>query len=420
MNLVVLGTQWGDEGKGKIVDLLARDFDAVVRFQGGNNAGHTVKLGDRTYKFHLVPSGILHPGKMCVLGNGMVIDPVVLLEEFGFLTKNGHSLDNLYISDRAHVIMPYHKRLDEFSEKGPAAVGTTGRGIGPCYSDKVARLGIRFADLLNHAVFEKRLHQILPVKQRLLEYLGDKDRLSAAELLKTYGEYGEKLRRHVADTALLLNDWMKEGKSLLLEGAQGTFLGIDHGTYPYVTSSSTIAGNACCGAGISPRKIDKIIGVVKAYTTRVGMGWFPTEIPDATGELLRRQGQEYGTTTGRPRRCGWLDLALLRRAVMLNGIDEIALTKLDVLGNISPIKIGVGYLYKNSRLPSLPADLEVLEHIEPVYEEISGWTEDISSCRSFTELPRSCQKYVQHIEEWLQIPVKLISVGPERNQTLVR
>lgn len=422
MNTVVVGTQWGDEGKGKIVDLLAQDYNAVVRFQGGNNAGHTVVLGSHTYKFHLIPSGILHRDKYCVLGNGMVIDPVVLMEELSKLRKDEISLQNLYISDRAHVIMPYHKHMDALGEKQSVKIGTTGRGIGPCYSDKVARLGIRMVDLLNRTVLEQRLSHIVAQKEKIFESLGDPMPLSVQELLDVYSHYGEQLRNHITDTALLIHRWIKEGKSILLEGAQGTFLGIDHGTYPFVTASNTVSGNACCGSGISPREINKVIGVVKAYTTRVGMGYFPTEVFGETENFLRKQGNEYGTTTGRPRRCGWLDLALIKRSVMLNGIDEIALTKLDVLSNISPLKIGVGYndplCLSSTTSFSLPADLSMIENVKPLYEELPGWTEDISKCRSFSELPGACQRYIRKIEEMAEVPVRIISVGAERNQTL--
>jgi adenylosuccinate synthase len=421
-NLVIIGTQWGDEGKGKIVDFLARDCAMVVRFQGGNNAGHTVVLGDQTYKLHLIPSGILYADKMCVLGNGMVIDPAVLLDEIKDLKSKGHFLRNLHISERAHVIMPYHKYFDELEEemKGADKIGTTMRGIGPCYSDKVARMGIRMSELLNANIFMKRLQQIVPFKQKILNAFGKKRELVIAEIAAAYGQHAEQLRHYVCDTTTLLNRFVGEGKKILFEGAQGTLLGIDHGTYPFVTGSETTAGNASCGSGVAPCHIGKVVGVVKAYSTRVGSGYFVSELNNALGEQLRKQGHEYGTTTGRPRRCGWLDIVALKYAVMVNGLSELAVTKLDVLRNIDPLQICVGYTYRDKAVDHLPADMEMLQEIQPVYQNFPGWHEDISNCRAFAELPLTCQSYIQTMEKLLGLPVRIISVGAERNQTIVR
>lgn len=422
VNIVIIGTQWGDEGKGKIVDFLAQDCAAVVRFQGGNNAGHTVVLKDQTYKLHLIPSGILYADKTCVLGNGMVIDPSVLLDEMKDLRSKGHALTNLYISERAHVIMPYHKYFDSLEEemKGDDKIGTTMRGIGPCYSDKVSRLGIRMVDLLNPNIFGKRLQQIVPVKQKILKAFGKNVEMSASEVQTTYGHYADLLRPHVCDTTALIHRFVAEGKKILFEGAQGTLLGIDHGTYPFVTGSETTSGNACCGSGVDPNHVGKVIGVVKAYCSRVGSGYFPSEQNNAIGDQIRKQGHEYGTTTGRPRRCGWLDIAALKYAAMVNGLQELAVTKLDVLRDIDPIQICVGYTYRGRPLENFPADLEMLQEIQPVYQNFTGWREDISNCRSFAELPASCQRYIQTMEKLLGLPVRIISVGAERNQTIVR
>lgn len=422
MNKVIIGTQWGDEGKGKIVDFLARDADVVVRFQGGDNAGHTVVLEDKTYKLHLIPSGILYPDKICVLGNGMVIDPANLLLEMSNLQKTGCSVRNLYVSERAHVIMPYHKQWDTLEEKmkGENKIGTTMRGIGPCYTDKIARIGIRMSDLLEPSVLEKRLCQILPLKEKIWAAFGEKLPVTINDLLTTYTDYGNQLRPHITDTTMLLYHSILENKNILLEGAQGTFLGIDHGTYPFVTGSETTSGNACCGSGMPLTKIHKVVGVVKAYCSRVGSGPFPSELLDELGQKIREQGHEYGTTTGRARRCGWLDLVMVKYAIILNGIGELALTKLDVLTGINPLQICVGYRYQGQRIDTYPASLEVLQKLEPVYEELPGWQENIANIRKFEELPVNCQKYVQKIEEFLNVPARIIAVGAERNQTIIR
>ena len=421
MSLVIVGAQWGDEGKGKIVDLLAESFDVIIRFQGGNNAGHTVVVGDKTYKLHLIPSGIISTDKVCIMGNGMVIDPKCLLEEMANLEQRGCDLSNLYISQRAHVIMPYHKIFDKIEESFKTdKIGTTMRGIGPCYSDKVARIGFRIVDLLDHSLLKRRLEQILPIKEKIALAFGEKLELDAEEIAEEYTKYGEKLRSHIRETCILIQKLRKQGKKILLEGAQGTLLSIDHGTYPFVTSSNTDAGYACCGAGIGPRNIDNTLAVVKAYTSRVGEGPFPTELEDEMGELLRKQGREYGTTTGRPRRCGWLDLGILKYSFVINGIDEIALTKIDVLQNVNPIKICVGYQHGGEKLDTFPADSKRVKEITPIYEEMEGWQEDITGCRKFEDLPANCRKYIETIERILERPIRIISVGPGRNQTIFR
>lgn len=420
MNTVIIGCQWGDEGKGKIVDLLALKNDVVVRFQGGNNAGHTVVVKDKTYKLHLIPSGILYPGKVCILGNGVVIAPDALLQEMESLVQAGHSMDSLYISERAHVIMPYHRAMDALEEKikGDSKIGTTGRGIGPSYSDKVARCGIRMVDLLEADTLRKKLRSVFLSKEKIFQAWQEAWPFSLDDLVEKYTSYGKQLQSHIVDTSLLLEKLLKQKKTALFEGAQGTFLDIDYGSYPFVTSSNTLAGNACSGSGIGPTQIHKVLGVAKAYTTRVGEGVFPAELKNAIGDTLRSQGKEFGTTTGRPRRCGWLDLVMLKTAIRLNGINELCITKLDVLKGLSSIQICSGYSYKGSRLESIPASDEVYHKIEPIYETVNGWNEDISSCISFSDLPKNCQEYIKKIEKFLEIPVTLVSVGPERNQTI--
>ncbi len=422
MNTVIIGAQWGDEGKGKIVDLLALKNDIVVRFQGGNNAGHTVVVHDKTYKLHLIPSGILYPGKICILGNGVVIAPDALLQEMEEISKSGHSMDRLYISERANVIMPYHKAMDALEEKikGDSKIGTTGRGIGPSYSDKVARCGIRIVDLLDGNILRKKLSSIFKAKEKIFQAWDEKWPFSLDTMVEQYMAYGKLLSPHITDTSLLLWKFIKSGKSVLFEGAQGTFLDIDYGSYPFVTSSNTIAGNACAGSGVGPTQIHKVLGVAKAYTTRVGEGVFPTELKDSLGDKLRGLGKEFGTTTGRPRRCGWLDLAMLKTAARLNGIHEFCLTKLDVLSGLSSLKVCTGYKYEGKELEGIPASDEIYQKIEPVYEVFPGWNEDISACHTFSELPAPCQEYVKKIEEFLEVPISLVSVGPERNQTIAR
>ena len=419
MNTVVIGAQWGDEGKGKIVDILAQESDVIVRFQGGNNAGHTLVVGNETYKLHLVPSGILYPNKICVLGNGMVIDPLSLLEEMEELEEKGHSVQRLFISEKAHVIMPYHKAMDGLEEKikGGKKIGTTLRGIGPCYTDKVARIGVRIGDLLYADFLREKLCDILPIKEKFFEAFGERFEFRVDELVEMYCVYGERLRPHITDSTLLLDEAMSRKKKILFEGAQGTFLSVDHGSYPFVTSSNTEAANACCGSGIGPRKIDRVLGVAKAYTTRVGSGDFVTELEDEVGERLRSQGHEYGTTTGRPRRCGWLDLVMLKTAVSLNSIDQLAITKLDVLRGIDPLRICVAYELEGQILQHVPGHPSLLKKVKPIYEEMQGWEEDISEGPPHN-LPPACWAYLKRIESFLSVPISIVSVGPERTQTL--
>ncbi|MDN5293407.1 MAG: adenylosuccinate synthase [Eubacteriales bacterium] len=420
--VVLIGAQWGDEGKGKITDFLARQADIVVRYQGGNNAGHTVVVGEEEYRLHLIPSGILYPEKMCLIGNGVVIDPAVLVAELEYLQKKGIATDNLRISPRAHLIMPYHKKLDEVQEekKGQNKIGTTRRGIGPAYMDKAARTGIRVVDLLDRDEFARKLENNLEDVNFLLKRVYEVDGFDFEEVFNEYMRYAEILRPYVADTSVILHEALEAEKKILFEGAQGTLLDLDHGTYPYVTSSHPTAGAACIGAGIGPTEIDKAVGVIKAYTTRVGEGPFPTELKDEIGQHLREMGREYGTTTGRPRRCGWFDGVAARYAARINGLDSFALTKLDVLTGVETIKICVGYRFQGEVLREFPASLKVLTQCEPIYEELPGWAEDISGARDFSDLPQAAQNYVRRIEEITGTRVSLIGVGTRRSQTIVR
>ncbi len=422
-NVIIVGAQWGDEGKGKIVDLLSEQADFIVRFQGGNNAGHTLVVNGEKHIFHLIPSGILHKGKKCMIGNGVVLDPRVLLEEMDQLAQAGLGVtpDNLLISLYTHVIMPYHRALDLAREKkkGKTAIGTTGRGIGPCYEDKVGRTGIRVHDLFDPAAFSDKLARNLEEKNFILKnFLGDKP-LDAAPILDEYLAYGEKLRPFAGNVSVQLQQADGAGRNVLFEGAQGTLLDVDHGTYPYVTSSNTVAGNACCGAGIGPTRIDSVIGVVKAYTTRVGGGPFPSELLDETGELMRSVGGEFGATTGRPRRCGWLDMVALKSSIRLNGLCGLAVTKLDVLTAIPLLKIAVSYKCRGRTLDLLPAELDELENCEPVFEEFPGWNEDISKVRAWSELPQNARNYLRAIEQMSGVPVHIVSVAPSREATIV-
>lgn len=419
--VVLVGAQWGDEGKGKITDYLAEQADMVVRYQGGSNAGHTVKVGQEEFKLHLVPSGILYPGKTCIIGNGVVVDPQVLLRELEGLQKRGIDTSGLRLSSRAHVILPYHTGLDEVEEerRGSGRLGTTKRGIGPAYVDKAARIGIRVCDLLDPEEFREKLAYNLKEKNEIFTKVYGRPGYSLEDILEEYTVYAEKLRPLVADTGRLINQALKEGKRVLFEGAQGTLLDLDQGTYPYVTSSYPVAGGACVGAGVGPTAIDSVIGVVKAYTTRVGEGPFPSEAKDAAGDYLRQRGMEFGTTTGRPRRCGWLDVVILRHAVEVNGLTGIALTKLDVLTGLDTLHICTGYRYRGEMLHDFPANLKVLQECEPVYEELPGWQEDISGARSLRDLPDNCRAYINRLEELLDVPVKMIAVGPRRDQTIV-
>jgi adenylosuccinate synthase len=419
--LVIVGTQWGDEGKGKITDYLAEKADVVVRYQGGNNAGHTVEKEGIQYKLHLIPSGILYSEKICIIGNGVVIDPASLIEEIDNLQKQGISVDNLKISDRAHIVFPYHIKQDELEEisKGKNDLGTTKRGIGPCYMDKSERIGIRVCDLLKPKVFEEKLRRNVEKKNKLFKELYGAEGFDFEEMYRKYLEYAEKIKPFVTDTTVLLYDLIKGGKKVLFEGAQGTLLDLDLGTYPYVTASHPIAGGVTVGAGIGPTMIDEVIGVVKAYTTRVGKGPFPTELFDENGEFLREKGHEYGTTTGRARRCGWLDAVILKYSVRVSGMTHFALTKLDTLTGLKKIKICTGYKFNGRIITDFPASLEDLAQCEPVYEEFDGWEEDIQGAKTFDDLPYNAQKYIRRIEELIGIKAAIISVGPERNQTIV-
>jgi len=422
-NVIIVGTQWGDEGKGKIVDLLAEQADFIVRFQGGNNAGHTLVVKGRKHIFHLIPSGILHRDKKCVIGNGVVLDPGVLIDEMDRLEAAGMRVtpDNLLISLYTHLIMPYHRALDLAREKrkGSSAIGTTGRGIGPCYEDKAGRGGIRVHDLLHPVVFSEKVTRNLEEKNFVLEnFFGEKS-LDPAQIIDEYLAYGERLAPFAGNVSQVLQEADARGLNILFEGAQGTHLDVDHGTYPYVTSSNTVAGNACCGAGIGPTRIDSVLGVVKAYTTRVGGGPFPSELLDPIGEHLRKVGGEFGATTGRPRRCGWLDMVVVNSAVRLNGLCGLAVTKLDVLSGIQAPKVGVSYNCRGKRLDLVPAELDALDACEPVFEEFGGWDEDLGKIRTWAALPQNTKKYLKAIEEIAGVPVTIISVGPSREATIV-
>ncbi len=422
--VVVVGTQWGDEGKGKIVDLLTAQADVITRFQGGNNAGHTIIVQGEKFILHIIPSGIFHPEKTCLIGNGVVLDPEILLEkEIDGLKARGIEVKpgRLYISERTHLIMPYHKAIDHGREakKGKTKIGTTGRGIGPCYEDKVARRGIKVGDLLDADLFAAKLQETLEEKNFYLkEYLGQKP-LDYQEIYDRYLAFGERLAPFVTNVSVVLEEARRRGASILFEGAQGTQLDIDHGTYPYVTSSNTVAGNACCGAGLGPTAIDYVLGICKAYTTRVGGGPFPTELHDELGDHLRERGGEYGSTTGRPRRCGWLDGVVLKEAVRLNSLSGLAITKLDVLTGLERLKVCTGYRLDGQTISRLPANIKDVERLEPVYEELPGWEEDISNVREFEALPQATKDYIRWIEEFTGVPVVIVSVGPAREQTIV-
>jgi adenylosuccinate synthase len=421
-NIVIIGTQWGDEGKGKIVDLLADRADVVVRFQGGNNAGHTMVVDGEQFISHLIPSGILQ-GKICMIGNGLVVDPAVLLEEIDYLESKGIPCGpaQLVISERAQVIMPYHKLVDNGRErlKGDKKIGTTGRGIGPAYEDKATRRGIRFVDLVDAAGFEEKLDAILPEINFYLQNYLKTDTADRSAIVKEYTEYAKRLAPYVNNVSLALDTGMKSGHQVLFEGAQGTHLDIDHGTYPFVTSSNTVSGNACCGSGVGPKSIDGVIGIVKAYTTRVGAGPFVSELFDDIGNAIQEKGAEFGATTGRRRRCGWLDTVLLTNAVRLNGLTGLAITKLDVLGGLEELKICTGYRIDGEMLPAFPANLEMLAKCEPIYETLPGWKEEISLIRRFDDLPENAKAYLNRINELTGVPHQIVSVGPGREETII-
>ena len=419
---IVLGAQWGDEGKGKMTDYLAEDADVVVRFQGGNNAGHTVEVGEKQYKLHLIPSGILYDDKVNVIGNGVVVDPQALFEEVDYLKGEGVTVSpkKLVISDRAQVIMPYHKVLDKLKEKarGKNDIGTTGKGIGPCYTDKFERSGIRMCDLMHEDVFEEKLRENMKAKNAYITKVLGGEALDVEEILTQYKAYAEKLRPYVKDTSVKVYDAIKADKNVLFEGAQGMLLDIDYGTYPYVTSSNTTSGGVCNGVGIGPTLITNAIGIGKAYTTRVGKGPFPTELNDETGEWIREKGHEYGVTTGRSRRCGWLDLVILKTTARVCGLTSLAVTKIDTLAGLDKIKVCVGYKFNGEVIDYFPASLEDLALCEPVYEEFDGWDDSVADARSYDELPENAKKYLNRISEFTNTRIAFVSVGPKRDQTI--
>ena len=421
-NIVIVGTQWGDEGKGKIVDLMAANADAVVRFQGGNNAGHTMVVEGEQFISHLVPSGILQQ-KTCYIGNGLVVDPEVLIHEIDYLEKHGIPAgpEQIKISEKAHVIMPYHKHIDHAREakKGDKKIGTTGRGIGPCYEDKSTRRGIRFVELIDPEIFSENVKTILEEKNFYLENFLSAKGLDADDIIAQYNEYASRLKPYVTNISIELFETIKAGKNIVFEGAQGTHLDIDHGTYPYVTSSSTVAGNACSGSGVGPKAISEVIGIVKAYTTRVGRGPFPSELFDDVGDRIQKKGAEFGATTGRKRRCGWLDTVILKNSVRLNSLTGLAITKLDILDGLETLKICTAYEHNGRTLKDFPASLKVLEACRPVYETLPGWQEDISGIRNYDDFPENTKAYLRRIEALTDTKIQIVSVGPGREETVV-
>ncbi|MDP1989732.1 MAG: adenylosuccinate synthase [Syntrophales bacterium] len=423
-NVVIVGTQWGDEGKGKVVDIYAENADVIARFQGGNNAGHTLVVGGKQTILHLIPSGILHAGKLCIIGNGVVVDPPILIEEMENLKNRGLLPDNtrLLVSEKAHIIMPYHRRIDVARESHGVGkkIGTTGRGIGPAYEDKIARVGIRLNDLLDDEVFREKLNRNVEEKNFYLTKLFAEEPVDGKAIYEEYRAYAEQLRPYAADCSLVMQREIDKGKRILFEGAQGTHLDIDHGTFPFVTSSNTVAANACCGTGVGPSAIQSVVGICKAYTTRVGEGPFLTELKDETGARLQQVGQEFGATTGRKRRCGWLDMVLIRQSVRVSGITGIALTKLDVLTGIEKLKICVGYrMDRETFTESVPANLRHLNRCHPVYEEMDGWTDDIRGAKQITDLPLNTRRYIERLEELSRVRLVLVSVGPDRDETII-
>lgn len=418
---IIVGAQWGDEGKGKIVDLISENVDIVARYQGGANAGHTVVIGDKTYVLHLIPSGIFQKHVQCVIGNGVVIDPVALMEEIEMIKSFGIKIEGrLFISHNAHVIMPYHKLLDNIREQGAQKIGTTGRGIGPAYIDKYTRTGIRVVDLLDRSVLREKLTRNIEEKNQLLRKIYGAAEIDIDKIVTEYQEFDKKIDPFITDTSTYLNNALKKKKKILAEGAQGALLDVDHGTYPFVTSSNPTSGGACTGLGIPPTAVRSVVGIVKAYSTRVGNGPFPTELHETTGETLRSIGHEFGATTGRPRRCGWLDMVSLRYSIMVNGISEIALTKLDVLDDFDEIKICVAYKMDGKVLKAFPTDVHTLEAVEPVFKTVKGWKQTISESKKWKHLPKKTMNYVETIESLSGIPVSYVSVGARRDQTIVR
>ncbi len=423
-NVVIVGTQWGDEGKGKIVDLLTEHADFVVRFQGGNNAGHTLVVDGKKYVFHLIPSGILYENKMCFIGNGVVLDPGVLLEEMDKLAASGLPVNpqRLMISERAHLIMPYHRLLDSCSESALASgkkIGTTGRGIGPCYGDKILRKGIKAGDLLDSGSLMEKIRENLEEKNFLFSKKFNTDPIAPETVYDEYMKHAQRLAPYIDNVSVALDEGRKAGKHILFEGAQGTQLDIDHGTYPFVTSSNTVAGNACTGSGFGPSHIDCVIGILKAYTTRVGEGPFPTELLDGVGDELQQKGGEVGATTGRKRRCGWLDGVIAREAVRLNGINGLAITKLDVLSGQPTLKLATSYEADGKKMTALPGNIKTLAKLKPVYENLAGWSEEITQANSVDDLPAKARDYVKRIEEFTETPAYILSVGPGREQTML-
>jgi adenylosuccinate synthase len=420
MNIVLVGMQWGDEGKGKVIDILASKSDYIVRYQGGNNAGHTVVVGDKEYIFHLIPSGILHEDKICCIANGVVIDPKVLLQEIQSLRDVGISAcERLKISGLSHVILPYHRILDELREtKRTHKIGTTGRGIGPCYADKIIRCGIRMIDLLNPGIFKEKLKDNLREKNEIFKKVYGHKGFGFSSIYKEYLEYGRIFSGYICDVAGLLNRATQQKKDILFEGAQGTFLDIDFGTYPFVTSSSATAGGACIGTGVSPVKIDKVIGVAKAYTTRVGEGPFPTEFASSFSNIMRQKGNEFGATTGRPRRCGWFDCVMAREAVTLNGVTDLAIMKIDVLNGLRRIKLCTAYTYKGKQFQEFPYDLEVLRNAKPVYKDLPGWGEIPDNPMHFSQLHPNIKSYLMRLQDTLRARITMISVGSSRKDTI--
>ena len=419
---IVLGTQWGDEGKAKIVDYLTSDANVVVRFQGGANAGHTIKVGDLEFVFHLIPAGIVHMDKTCVIGNGVVLEPEALFAEIDELEGEGITTEGrLFISERAHLVLPYHKAIEKASEEkiGEGAIGTTLRGIGPAYYDKINRSsGIRVLDVVNADVLASKIRANLREKNEILTKVYDTKPLEETPIIEEFVAHGERLKQYITDTSVYLEDQIKAGKGILFEGSQGTLLDVDHGSYPYVTSSNTTAGGASTGAGIGPTRIDDVVGVVKAYTTRVGNGPFPTELNDEMGERIRDIGHEYGATTGRPRRCGWLDTVILRMAERINGLTSIAVTRVDILDQIEELKICTHYTRNGERVDHFPADLNVLAECEPVYETLLGWQADTTKCRTFDSLPEQAKTYLTRISELSGVKISIVSVGPDREETI--
>lgn len=424
-NIVIIGTQWGDEGKGKIADVFTEFADVVVRFQGGNNAGHTLIVSGHKTVLHVIPSGVLTPGVTCVIGNGVVLDPEACLQEIdevkarGFLKERKAGDDRpLLISETAHVIFPYHRRIDKLRElkKGDDKIGTTGRGIGPTYEDKMGRMGIRVCELIDPALFRRRLEAVLPEKNLYIEKILGGDPFTFDEIYVPYRKFGKRLAPYVCDTSIFLRDAIRRKKNILMEGAQGTSLDVDHGTYPFVTSSNTVAGNACVGSGIGPTEIDGVIGISKAYTTRVGAGPFPTELQGEMGARLRERGAEFGATTGRPRRCGWIDFVVLRHAVRVNGLTGLVITKLDVLSGLKDIKICTAYKYRGGTLREFPGSIDILDECRPVYESMKGWKENLTGVKRFNKLPVAAQQYLKRIEKVAGVPIIMVSVGPPREE----